>query len=58
MSCTAGFICAYNKYLWTEEYVLVTVLQVKDTAVNVINKILAFKETKLQLGVKKLETKA
>lgn len=32
---------------------LVTVLQVKDTAVNVINKILAFKETKLQLGVKR-----
>lgn len=53
MSCTAGFISSCNKYVRSEEYVLVTVLQVKDTAVNMINKILAFKETKFQLGVKR-----
>lgn len=42
MSGTAECICLCDKYLWTEEYVLVTVLDVKDTAVNMINQIFAF----------------
>lgn len=27
--CIAGFTCSHHKYVWTEEYVLITIFDIK-----------------------------